>query len=270
MKKNIIYLVSCVLVCGFWSCGEYSKLLKSTDSELKFNKAIEYFNKRKFIQSQTLMNEISSYYKGTERSQEVLYYLAKSYYGQKDYYLAGEYFKTYMRTYPQGNYAPEVKFLIGECYYLDSPDTGFDQNITNQGIEAIQDYIDMFPEDENVPAAVKMLDELNDKLAYKQFLNAKLYYNLGNYLGNNYLSAVIVAQNALKNFPETKYREELSFIILQAKYVQSINSIDEKRVERYQDTIDEYYSFINEFPEGKNRSEADKIFREASKYITSE
>lgn len=265
MKKSIIYLALCAMSCGFWGCGEYTKLLKSTDSELKFNKAIEYFNKRKFIQSQTLLNDIKSYYKGTERSQEVLYYLAQSYYCQKDYLTASQYFETYMRTYPRGTYAAEAKFLIGKCYFLDSPDARLDQSTTNQGINAIQDYIDMFPEDEHVPEAVKMLDELNDKLAYKQLLNAKLYYNLGNYLGNNYLSAIIEAQNTLKNFPSTKYREELSFIILQAKYTQATNSIEEKRKERYQDTVDEYYSFINEFPEGKNRSVADKIFQEASK-----
>jgi len=265
MKKNIIHIALCVLIFSFFSCSEYQKLLKSTDNELKFNKAIEYFNKRKFIQAQTLMSDISSYYKGTERSQEVLYYLSKSYFGQKDYLSAGQYFQTYLRTFPRGEHAPEVKFLIGKSYYLDSPDARLDQSTTNQAIDALQAYIEMFPEDDNVPQAVKMLDELNDKLAYKQLLNAKLYYNLGNYLGNNYLSAVIVAQNTLKNFPKTKYREELSLIILQSKFAQALNSIDEKRIERYQDTVDEYYSFINEFPDGKNRNAAEKIFKEASK-----
>ncbi|GHT19101.1 outer membrane protein assembly factor BamD [Bacteroidia bacterium] len=242
-------------------------MLKSTDNELKYNKAIEYFNKKKYVQSQTLFEEISSYYKGTERSQEVLYYLAKSFYGQKDYYTASGYFTTYARTYPKGTYASEAKFLIAKSYYLESPDARLDQTITYQGITALQDFIDMYPQDSTVTEAVRMLDELNDKLASKQYLDAKLYYNLGNYLGNNYLSAIIVAQNALKEFPSTNYREDLSFIILQAKYAQATNSAAELRAERYQDALDEYYSFINEFPQGKNRSAADKIFRETNKFV---
>ncbi|MCL2596995.1 MAG: outer membrane protein assembly factor BamD [Paludibacter sp.] len=266
MRKKIIFLALFVFVICFWGCSEYTKLLKSTDNELKFNKAIEYFNKKKYIQSQTLMDDVKPYFQRSERSQIVLYYIAQSYFKQKDYYTASEYFKTYMRSYPKGEYAPEMKFLIGKCYYLDSPDARLDQTNTNKGIEAIQDYIEMYPEDVNVSEAERMLDELNDKLAYKELLNAKLYYNLGNYLGNNYLSAIVVAQNTLKNYPATKYREDLSFIILQSKFVQAQNSIDEKRSERYQDTVDEYYSFINEFPEGKNRSAADKIFYEAKKY----
>ena len=39
------------------------------------------------------------------------------------------------------------------------------------------------------------MNELYDKLAYKEYLSAKLYYNLGTYLGNNYLSAEIIAKN---------------------------------------------------------------------------
>ncbi|MDR1654024.1 MAG: outer membrane protein assembly factor BamD [Prevotellaceae bacterium] len=265
MNKKIFFTIIVALIFCVSGCSEYQKLLKSDDNELKFNKAMEYFNKKKYVQSQTLLDEVKSYYKGSERSQEVLYYLGRSFYGQKDYTSASGYFQTYMRTYPKGNYAPEVKFLIAKSYYLDSPDAKLDQAITNDGIVALQDYIDMYPQDTNVSEAMKMLDDLNDKLAYKQVLNAKLYYNLGDYLGNNYLSAVIVAQNALKEFPSTQYREDLSFIILQSKYAQAANSVTERQTERYQETIDEYYSFINEFPQGKNRNAADKIFREANK-----
>ena len=44
-------------------------------------------------------------------------------------------------------------------------------------------------------------------------------------------SAEIVAKNALKNYPSNKYQEEFSWLILQAKYQQMINSIEEKKLE---------------------------------------
>ncbi len=53
--------------------------------------------------------------------------------------------------------------------------------------------------------------ELQEKLAYKELLAVRLYFNLGTYMGNNYLSCVITAQNALKNYPYSKYREEFMF-----------------------------------------------------------
>jgi outer membrane protein assembly factor BamD len=187
--------------------------------------------------------------------------------GQKDYFSSSEYYKTYIKTYPKGTYITEAKFMIGYCYYLDSPDARLDQASTFNAIAALQEFIDVFPESERVGEAIKLLDEMTNKLAYKDYLNSKLYFNLGNYLGNNYESAVITAQNALKKYPSTKYREELALIILESKYQQAVQSIEEKKIDRYRNTIDEYYNYINEFPEGKMRKQADKIFNESKKIV---
>jgi outer membrane protein assembly factor BamD len=142
-----------------------------------------------------------------------------------------------------------------------------DQTATLDAVNALQEFVDVYPESERVPEAMKLLDELNDKIAYKYYLNSKLYYNLGNYLGNNYESAVITAQNALKRFPSNKYSEQLSMLILEAKYEQALQSIEEKRLDRYRATIDEYFNFINEYSEGKLRKQADKIYNESKKIV---
>ncbi|MDO9153808.1 MAG: outer membrane protein assembly factor BamD [Paludibacter sp.] len=265
MKKYAFILL--ILVLFLNSCSEYQKLLKSTDPELKFNKAVEYFEKGDFMRASTLFDEISTYYKGTERSEFVLNYLAKSYMGQKDYTTASEYYKTYVKTYPKGRFIAESKYMIGYCFYLDSPDARLDQTSTLSAMEALQEFIDLFPESERVPETNKLLEELSNKLAYKSFINSKLYFDLGNYMGNNYESAVITAQNALKKYPSTKYREELSMIILESKYQQAVQSVPEKKLDRYRSTIDEYYNYINEFPEGKMRKQAEKIFSESKKTV---
>jgi len=264
MKKNIlIFLMSIALV----SCGEYQQLLKSTDPELKYTKAVEYFEKKDYMRAATLFDEVSRYYRGTERSEEVLNYLAGSYMGQKDYYSAVEYYKTYVKTYPKGKYITDARFMIGYCSYLDSPDARLDQKSTNEALVSFQEFLDLHPSSERVPEVNKLMDELRDKLAYKELLNSRLYFNLGNYLGNNYLAAVLTAQNALEDFPNNKYREELLFIVLQAKFEQAVQSVPDKRVERYRDTIDEYYNFINEHPEGKYRKQADRILNESNKIV---
>lgn len=265
MKKYAFLLLSAGML--FASCGEYQSLLKSDDAELKYNKAVEYFEKKDYMRASTLLDMVSTYYKGTDRSEMVLYYMAKSYVGQKDYYSASEYFKTYVKTFPKGTHVAEAKFMIGYCFYMDSPDSRLDQTTTYQAMTAFQEFLDMFPESERVPEANKLIDELTNKLALKAYSNAKLYFNLGDYLGNNYESCVITAQNALKKFPTTVYREELAMLVLQSKYEQASHSVFEKKVERYRTAIDEYYNFINEFPEGKFRKQADKILAESKKVV---
>ena len=265
MKKYSFFLLMVVL--SLVSCGEYQKLLKSDDAELKYNKAVEYFDKGDFMRASSLFDAVASYYKGTDRSETVLNYMAKSYMGQKDYYSASEYYKTYVKTYPKGKYVIESKYMIGYCSYLDSPDARLDQTPTYSAIAAFQEFLDIYPQSERVQQVNKLMEELTDKLAYKAYLNSKLYYNLGNYLGNNYESAVISAQNALKKYPTTIYREELAMLVLNSKFEQAVQSIYEKRVERYRNAIDEYYNFINEFPDGKLRKQADKIFNESKKIV---
>ena len=265
MKKYSFFLLTLVLLLV--SCGDYQKLLKSDDAELKYTKAVEYFDKGDFMRATTLFNDISIYFKGTERSETVLNYLAKSYMGQKDYFTAGDYYKTYVKTYPKGKYVVESKYMIAYCYYLDSPDARLDQAATISAIAAFQEFLDVYPESDKVPEANKLLGEMTNKLAYKAYLNAKLYFNLGNYMGNNYESAVVASQNALKNYPSTSYREELSMLILEAKYEQAVQSVDVKKMDRYRNTIDEYYNFINEFPEGKYRKHADKILSDSKKNV---
>lgn len=251
------------------SCGEYQKVLKSTDPDYKYEQSLRYFNDKQYVKAQTLLDDITPYYKGTERSEDVLAYLARCYMGQKDYTSAADYYSAYIRNYPKGKYITEARFQLGHCYYLDAPDARLDQDITKKAIQAFTEFVEFFPESPYAEQAYQEMGEMYDKLAEKEYYNAKLYYNLGSYLGNNYISCEIVAKNALKTYPSNKYQEEFNWLILQAKYQQTLMSFEVKKLERARDTQDEYYNFITEYPDSKHRAAADKILRDVKK-ITKE
>lgn len=251
----------------FSSCGEYNKVLKSKDVEYRFDFAKRAFNERKYTQASTVLETIYTPLRGTANGEEALFLLAMSYYENKDYLNSGLYFKTYYSRYPRGKYAELARFYSGYGYYLDSPDPQLDQSTTMKAIEELQGFIDYFPESDRVSIAQNAIFEMQDKLTLKELQNAQLYYNLGNYLGNNYEAAVITAQNALKNYPYSKYKEDFELLILKAKYQEAKLSVDEKKTDRFRDVIDEYYSYTNNFPDTKNRKEADNIYEIARKYV---
>ncbi len=265
MTKKGLFILCMVL--GFTACGEYQQLLKSADPELKYQRALVYFNDEQYVKAQTLLDDVTSYYRGTDRSQDVLAYLARCYMGQKDYTSASEYYQAYIRNYPKGRYIIEARFQVGHCYYLDAPDARLDQTETKKGIEFFTQFVELYPESPYAEQAYKEMGELYDRLAQKEYYSAKLYYNLGTYLGNNYLSAELTAKNALKNYPTNKYQEELSWIILQSKYQQTLNSVESKQLDRARDTEDEYYNFITEYPESKHRPVAERIGKEMKKML---
>lgn len=262
---NLLYGIGIALILT--SCGEYQKVLKSRDPEMKYQMAMRYFNEEKYVRSQTLLEDISQYYKGTERAQDVVIYLARSYMGQKSYTSAAEYFQAYLRNYPKGKYAAEACFQVGHCYYMDSPDARLDQNITFQSVDAFQTFIENYPTSDYINQAYKEQDEMYDKLAYKELLNARLYYNMGTYLGNNYLSCEITARNALKDYPSNKHQEELNWLILESKYQQMMHSVEDKKIDRAIEAEDEYYSFVATFPESKHRNQAERFGKEIQKIL---
>ena len=66
--------------------------------------------------------------------------------------------------------------------------------------------------------------------------------------------------NSLGKFPDSEYREEQLYMILSASYNLAANSVIEKRRERFQNTLDEYYNLMSEYPETKYKREAEKIY----------
>ncbi len=266
MRKFLIYILPlvCLLAGG---CGEYTKVLKSRDNDLKFEYAKKAYNQKKYVQASTLLNDLIVPLRGGPKGEEALFLLAMSYYENKDYLNSGVYFKNYYNRYPKGKYAELSRFYSGYGYYLDSPDPQLDQSNTVKAIEELQSFLDFFPRSDKVTVAQNAIFEMQDKLTLKELQNAQLYYNLGNFLGNNYEAAIITSQNALKNYPYSKYRENFEMLILKSKYQEAKQSVDEKQTDRYRDVIDEYYSFVGNFPESKHLKEAENILNLARRHV---
>ncbi|MCC8154522.1 MAG: outer membrane protein assembly factor BamD [Tannerellaceae bacterium] len=265
--KKVVFLLMMIAVL-FSSCGEYNKILKSTDYELKYSYAKKYYNAKQYSKSATILEELVPIFRGLAYAEESLYLLAQSYYGQKDYVTASQYFKTYYQTYPKGEYEELARFYSGYGLYLDSPDPRLDQTQTYDAISQLQLYLEYHPQTERAEKAQNIMFELQEKLAYKELMAIRLYFNLGTYLGNNYESSVITAQNALKNYPYSRYREDYIFYMLRSRYELAQVSVEEKLQLRYREIVDEYYNYINEYPEGKYVKQAQRYFDYANNRIT--
>ena len=163
--------------------------------------------------------------------------------------------------------------------YLDTPEARLDQTSTYKAIQELQMFMEYFPQSERKSEAQVMIFALQDKLVLKEYLSAKMYYDLGTYTGNasmnadgqingnNFLACITTAENIQKDYPYTSMREDVSILLLRAKYKLGVECGLEKIEERMRETIDEYYAFKNEFPESKYMKEGDKIYKEASKYV---
>ena len=276
MKRIISSFLLGAGLVAVTSCSNYTKVLNSTDYMMKYGVAKEYYNKGHYARAAVILQDVIQMLKGTEDGEESLYMLGMSHFNAKNYDAANSVFQKYYQTYPHGKYAEKAMYQSGLSLYKETPEPKLDQSATYAAITEFQNFIETYPESELREDAQNMIFTLQDKLVEKEYLSAKLYYDLGNYFGNcssggnNYEACVITAQNALKDYPYTTRREDFAILILRAKFHLAAHSIDRKKTERYHDAIDEYYGFTNEFPESKYMDEAKALYKQASPYVETE
>ena len=269
MKK---YIAIALLSGAFLtSCGEYNRVLKSADYEYKYEAAKSYFGKGQYTKASTILEELITILKGTENAQESLYMLAMSYYNQGDYVTASHYFTSYYNTYPKGTYTELARFHSGKALFLDTPEPRLDQSSTFSAISELQMFMEYFPESKRKTEAQLMIFSVQDKLVEKDYWTAKLYYDLGDYFGNcnfggsNFEACIVTSQNALKNYPYTKMREDFALLIMKSKFELAEQSVESRKLERFRDAEDECYGFLNEYPDSKNKSLAEQFINKCKK-----
>jgi len=234
-KKQLLFVLSGALVLSVILAGcksSFEKLKASNDNNKKYQEAIKYYNKRDYSKALELFDDLAQRYRGQTAAEDLFYYYAYTNYKLKDYTSARYQFKNFADTYGGSPRAEECRFMAAYCFYLDSPVYSLDQDNTTKAIDALQLFINLYPKSDRVAEASKLIQNLRDKLETKAFENAKLYLTIG-----DYQSAVIAFGNALRDFPDTKYAEEMDFLTIKAQYLYAKNSQEIHQQERYEQAI---------------------------------
>ena len=268
MKIRILCAILLAMLLA--SCGEYNKILKSRDAELKYTYAKKYFDEKKYGRTTTLLDEILPTYTGSAKEQEILFLLAQAYFYDKDYTTATQYYTRYYNKFPKGDYTELARFNAAYGLYLDSPDAKLDQTSTIRGIQEFQSFLEYFPQSDKAPEAQDLMFKLQEKLAYKEYLAARLYFNLGLYMGNNYEACIVTSREALKSYPFSEFTEEFQILIVRSRYELAYYSIENKKPTRYRDLMDEHFNYKNMFPSGKYLKESERYYRQALKALGQE
>ncbi len=272
IMKKLTLIATCVALLMTSCVNEYNQITKSGDYTLKYEYAKQCYAQGKYSRAVPLLQEVVTMKKGSTEGEECLYMLAMAEFGMKDYETASEYFKKYFSSYPKGRYAENAKYYVGESLFQNAPESRLDQSTTMTAIAAFQEYLDIFPDAHLKSQATSRLYALQDLLVEKEYKSARLYFDLGTYFGNctnggnNYEACIVTAQNALKDYPYSNRREEFASLVMKSKYELAKMSVESKQLERYQDAEDECYGFINEYPDSKERSLAEKYIEKCKEY----
>jgi outer membrane protein assembly factor BamD len=228
------------------SCNGFNKVLKNKDPEYKLRMAEQYYVKKKYHLAQTLFEDIMPNYKGTSAFEDIYYKYAYCAYYQKDYLNAENLFKNFLEVFPNSTKSEELDYMRAYCYYKMSPKVELDQTNTMKAMGVLQTFINTHPNSPRNKEANELIDICRAKLEEKERLGAQLYYDLG-----QFRSAGVAFTSLINDFPDSEKVDEYKFMVIKSYYKFAELSVDDKKVERFEQVITECNDFVDRFPDSK-------------------
>ncbi len=245
-----------LIVFVFSSCSKFSKIEKSKDPEYKYQKAEEYYAKKKYRNAQQLYEQLFPVLKGTQKFEDLYYKWCYCYYYLGEYREAENLFKGFLEVFPNSPNAEEVDYMRAYCFYKQSPKIELEQVNTVKAMAMMQTFINTHPESPRVKDATEIIDKARAKLEMKDYRSAKLYYDL-----SQFRAAAIAFGALLNTYPESAKGEEYKLMVVKSYYRFAKMSITEKQMERFEKVTEEYQDFLDRFPESK-------LLKDAENYST--
>lgn len=250
----IVLLASFALL----SCRSQDLIRPGDSLEVAFEKAKSQYDEENWSQAADAFETVVSIGRGTDLGQEAQFLLAESYYNGKRYLIAASEYERYATFYPRSERRQIVDFKAALSYYHMSPRYKLDQTYTRQAIERFRLFNSRYPDADRVAEASEYIDELRNKLARKQFEAAEFYKRT-----ERFNAAIVYHDLVIDNYPESDWAEEALVEKIESYILYADDSVPSRQLERYNEAISSYETYLQLFPQGENRSRAEDLYDEA-------
>ena len=254
----VIIAVLFLAGCG----GGMTKLLKNPDPEYKLRMAEQFFVKKKYSKAQVVYEDVMPYFKTGKEFENIYYKYAYCAYYQNDYFNAENLFKSFLEIFPNSQRSEEIAYMRAYSYYMQSPKPELDQTNTLKAMGMMQTFINTHPGSARIKEANDIIDICRRKLEIKDYKAAVLYYDLG-----QFKAAGVTFTTLLNDYPESAKADEYKLMIIKSYFRYAQMSVEEKKPARFEQVINEYYEFVDRFPESKLRKEAEDYFKQSQTNI---
>ena len=234
------------------SCNkQYDLAMKSADKDFIMKVANEKYEKKKWTDALALYERLTNLVAGTDDAPEVVYKSAYANYYDKNYKLAAHQFKNFSVTFTNDPRKEEAAYMSALCYYEGSMDYYLDQSNTTSALNELQEFLNNYPNSEKAKNINDLIDELNYKLEFKAYENARQYFKMA-----DYKAATIAFENVLNDFPATKLKSKAYNYILKSKLELAIYSKYDLKKERLESAIAFTRQVEREYPNSDLSKEA--------------
>ncbi len=257
MRYFTLVLFSSIILLT--ACRNKALVRPGEPINVAYDKSVALFENEKYSDAAYGFELVTRLGRGTEYAENSQFYLAESYFNDKQYLIAASEYERYISYYPQNPQREEVEYKRALCYYQQSPRYRLDQSTTSRAIELFQLFNTKYPNSEYVLESAERIDELRNKLARKNYEAADFYIRT-----NRFLAATIYYGQTIDLYPESIWAERALIKQIETFITYADRSIEEKQLERYNKAISNYEKFIQLFPESDSREKVEELYLEAS------
>lgn len=234
LRSKVTWILHAIIISlvtvAFYSCGSSKGSdIATDDPERAYAIAKSRYDKGEYLDAIDDFNLIKLRFSGSSIIDKAIYYLGMSYYKREEYILGLYEFEMIIKNYPSSSFAEDAKYMQAMSYYKLSPEYNLDQTYTRYAITTFQEFLELYPKSKRVYESEKRILELREKLAYKSYKSAELYFNLG-----NYRSALVYYDNILDEFFDTKYADDALYGKIQALIIKKKYEDAKKEIERFE------------------------------------
>ena len=197
------------------SCGISNPFDDNIAYKTRFDDGLAFFEEEKYVKASQQFNIIVERASHTDLGDDALFFLAESYFLNKDYDLALVEFEKLVSRMGFSPYIEKSRWRICETLLLLSPNFYHDQDSSKKAISQIQEFLDDFPNSEYSKDADKLINELRTRLAEKNMETGKLYVKL-----KAYDSAIVSYKIVINEFYDTNFFNEANMEIIRCLALQ--------------------------------------------------
>jgi len=240
---NKIIFSAGLLFLLFWGCSS-SIDVTNLSPEDRLQNAISLYNDEDYEEAANEFEAILLQYPGSAIIDDAQFYLGMTRYQRKEFIIAAYEFSKLIKNMPASSLVPDAQFTLAESYYQLSPNYNLDQTYTKKAITEYQAFIDYFPLNEKVHDAEQKINELNTKLAEKEFTIAKIYEKMDYYTASlKYYDFVVDTYHDTPYGPKALYGKIM--LLLER--------------DKEDDALKDMKRYLQLFPDDENSSEIEEL-----------
>ncbi|HYE95870.1 MAG TPA: outer membrane protein assembly factor BamD [Rubricoccaceae bacterium] len=255
--RPFVRLLCLLVLVGGAACGP-STPLTAAGPEEAYQRGMLAYEARRWDRAIEHFRAALDFGRTNEWADDAQFYLARAYYEDEQYLLSGTEYTRFIELYPNDPRVEEAAFERIRSYAALSPPYQLDQTDTETAIAYIRAFMTRYPTSTRTADLVAVLEELQEKLARKQYETGRLYERR-----ELFEAAALSFEAVLEQFPTSPYADDALVGAIRAYIRFAEASIRERQAERYQRALDTYDRLVQLFPQSPLLPEAEALYARA-------